>query len=134
MIAAIDKLAKLAEPHLTFENVYFFRNLAADVNQPWDLRTASYRNRVITEKTSWVTESFVDSRRCLSVYNHFCYISLVESSQVHVKLSIASSHHYRMCGFQRTNARICSQLQSWTTRLSDSKTDYNRKSERSSSI
>ena len=82
----------------TFRNVYFFTDLSADQTQANHLLTLRHRTKARPQPFHEIVKSFVDPRRCLSVFNHYCYIRFPKSPEpfsVDVPTDLAASHHYR---------------------------------------
>jgi hypothetical protein len=105
MLAHIDKLLGLNISYHTysFRNAYFFRFYSEDNAQPSYLRTLRLRKRSAPNGYLIGTKSFVDPRRCLSVFNHYCWIPFAGSEEglpplgtsVDVDATIGLNHHYR---------------------------------------
>jgi hypothetical protein len=91
----------------SFRNAYFFTYFPPDVTQPHFLRTARLRYRAPPSDYLFGAKSFVDPRRCLSVFNHYCWIQFDDAAHVAAGLStqfgtsvdvspdVALCQHYR---------------------------------------
>ena len=107
MLAHIDKVERLSEPWLsyTFRNVYYFLDIGPTATQPEYSTVLRYQKRQSQPSAYlYAPKSFIDPRRCLSVFNHYCWKRFKNSYTpekwtIDVKPEIAMSHHYRRCGF-----------------------------------
>ena len=107
-----------AQPYTTytFANAFYFQDFppatptsvltssTPDRAEAPPLRSATYRQRATPNDYGVAPKSFVDPRHCLSVFNHYCWVPLRTAMSswrraVHVKASVALSHHYRKCTF-----------------------------------
>ena len=99
----------------TFRNVYFYTDLSADPTQANHLLTLRHRTKTLPMRFPVIAKSFVDPRRCVSVFNHFCYIRFPKSAQpfsVNVPTDLAVSHHYRYkCKTSKECKRMLATLQ-----------------------
>jgi len=105
MLAHIDRTLGLNISYHTysFRNAYFFTFHPEDETQPPYLRTQRLRRRSPPNVYLFGTKSFVDPRRCLSVFNHYCWILFGGSevglpplgTSVDVDVEIGLNHHYR---------------------------------------
>ena len=88
----------------TFRNLYFFKDFPADTSQEKHLSTLQYRIKVNVSGASFGVKSFVDPRRCLSLFNHYCYIRFRNKNPFTVDVSpkFATSHHYKFCNFKNS--------------------------------
>ena len=105
LLKAIHKRHNLREKDwmsYTFRNVYFFLDLPGDPKEPEHLKFLKYRKRMEPSGYLYAAKSFIDPRRCLSVFNHYCYIRFPLAGKhwtVDVDPALAASHHYRNCNF-----------------------------------
>ena len=90
----------------SFRNSYMFIGPSSDDHYPIFSRVL--RNRLRSKPSDYLygTKSFVDPRRCLSVFNHYCWIRFPQDSPspftLDVSQHLALSHHYRKhCGFSK---------------------------------
>jgi Glycosyltransferase family 92 len=106
LIREVDRLLGLNASYYSysFRNAYFYGTWPKDETQPKFLRTMTSRRRSQPGDYLFHTKSFVDPRRCLSVYNHYCWIPFPNSGEglewrfgrsVDVDPDIALLHHYR---------------------------------------
>ena len=107
MLTYIDRTTNHKEPYLTysFRNTLFFLDFRPDASQPAHLRTAAHRTRIEYSRPGYAPKSFVDPRRCLSIFNHFCFMWIKKPAKqclIDVDPRIAASQHYRACEFNRT--------------------------------
>jgi len=106
MIQYIDRSENRTTSHHTysFRNAYFFKYLPEDESQHKILSSLRLRYRTQPSDYLFGTKSFVDPRRCKSVFNHYCWIRFPNSGSpnVDVNTSVALSHHYRSsCPFDK---------------------------------
>ncbi|ELU14600.1 hypothetical protein CAPTEDRAFT_211035 [Capitella teleta] len=103
MLDDVMRRAKHSEPHHTYtaRNTYFFRDFPPDDSQPAYMRTAKYRTRLPPSGGGYAPKSFVDPRRCFSLFNHYCWVRFPNSGpSLHdMSTKLVLSHHYRKCGF-----------------------------------
>jgi hypothetical protein len=103
LLRQVDRVTKHKEHWLSYSlrNVFFFSEFDVDITAPAHLRTARYRWRVATSRYLHAAKSFVDPRRCLSVFNHFCLVRFASAPtrgwSVDVSESLATCQHYRSC-------------------------------------
>lgn len=106
LIEHVDRTLGLNVSYYTysFRNAYFFRTWPQDQTQPQFLRTMRFRRRNKPTPYMFHTKSFVNPRRCLSVYNHYCWVPFSNSGDglekrfgkgVDVDPELALLHHYR---------------------------------------
>jgi hypothetical protein len=91
-------------PSYSFTNVYHFLDFSPDQSQ--SLRTLRYRTR-LGPSSDVAPKSFVDPRRCVSVFNHYCLVrpvATVREFTVIVDPAVASTNHYRWCKNTRVQA------------------------------
>ena len=110
LFAAIDAKEGLKEQwySYTFRNTYFFAHFPEDTSQPSYLRTLRFRHRIEPSPFLYAGKSAVDPRRCLSVFNHYCYIRFPNTPSrwtIDVDPELARSHHYRKCEFKSDTCR-----------------------------
>ena len=108
----VDQDYKLTQPFhtYTFRNAYFFEEFGPDVTQSHLLRTARYRRRAPISIFGFAPKSFVNPRRCLALFNHYCLLRFPASGRdswifLDVSSKVATSHHYRRCTF---GSKTCS--------------------------
>ncbi len=106
MLSYIDRIYKIKEPFMsyTFRNAYFWSHFPSDTSQPKHLRTLQYKTRLDYSPYMFGPKSFIDPRRCLSVFNHYCWIKFSNAPKrwtIDVDPKIAASHHYKNCNFSR---------------------------------
>ena len=108
MLARIDKEHKLGEPWLsyTFRNLYFFNDHAPQAGPSYSTMLRYRKRNKDPSGYLFAPKSFIDPRRCESVFNHYCYIKFKNSHTpkkwtIDVNTDIAMSHHYRKCSFKR---------------------------------
>lgn len=102
LLIKIDQNKKLRKPwrSYTFRNVYHFLESPIDESQPKYLRSMRYRKRIEPSGYLFAPKSFIDPRKCLSVFNHYCWIRFPNLSgpfTIDVPTNIAMSHHFRKC-------------------------------------
>src|SRR6218665_3399261 len=107
MLEYIDRSENRATSHHTysFRNAYFYKYFPEDESQPKVLSTLRLRHRAQPSEYQYAPKSFVDPRRCKSVFNHYCYVRFPNSGSlsVDVNTSVALSHHYRSsCPLDKT--------------------------------
>lgn len=98
LIAFVDASLNRTESHHTysFRNAYFFLYFPDDGTQPEYLRTMRKRHRAPPSEFLFGAKSFVDPRRCLSVFNHYCWVKFPGlGTPVDVPYSLGLVHHYR---------------------------------------
>jgi hypothetical protein len=100
MLKRIDESLGRGQSHHTysFRNAYFFQYFPEDTSRPSYMRTLRLRRRSPPDKYLFGAKSFVDPRRCLSVFNHYCWIRFPSDGDeisVDVDPDIGLSHHYR---------------------------------------
>ena len=84
----------------TFRNTYFLTDFTEDTDQPAHAHTLRFRGRARPSRPFYAAKSFIDPRRCFSVFNHYCYIRFPKANKkfsIDVNPDIAASHHYRKC-------------------------------------
>ncbi len=106
LFPAIDAKEGLKEQwySYTFRNTYYFDHFPQDTSQPSYLRTLRFRHRIKYSPFLYAGKSAVDPRRCLSLFNHHCWIRFPNTPSrwtIDVDPELARSHHYRKCGFKR---------------------------------
>lgn len=106
LIQHVDSSLDLENSHHTysFRNAYFFQHFPEDASQPASLKTLRFRHRTPPSDYLLGTKSFVDPRRCKSVFNHYCWIRFddANSTSVDVNATLGLSHHYRTdCPFEK---------------------------------
>lgn len=98
LIAFLDATLNRTESQHTysFRNAYFFLYFPDDDAQPEYLRTMRKRHRAPANEFLFGAKSFVDPRRCLSVFNHYCWVNFPGiETPVDVPDSLGLVHHYR---------------------------------------
>lgn len=100
LIADLDASLSRTQSHHTysFRNSYFFLFFPADDSQPPLLRTARLRHRTPPSGFLFSPKSFVDPRKCLSVFNHYCLVNVPgmdDEDPIDVPVSLGLNHHYR---------------------------------------
>ena len=107
LLRQIDRVKRLQEPWIsyTIRNVFFFSEFGVNRQAPAHLRTSRYHWRVATSRYLHASKSFVNPRRCLSVFNHFCLIRFASAPakgwSVDVSETLATCHHYRTCAYDK---------------------------------
>ena len=106
LIRFVDKSKNLTEHwwSYSFRNAYFFRELTAAPSSTELLMTSRYITRVKPSRFLFGTKSFVDPRRCLATFNHYCHARFPETPReftMDIPTTLAMSHHYRDCNFGR---------------------------------
>ena len=111
MIEHIDRTLNLKESHHTyaFRMAYFFQYFPHDVTQLRSLKTLRIRHRTPAGEFLFGSKSFVDPRRCLSVFNHYCWVRFPSSTDkvaIDVDPMFGLTHHYRrVCPFKSNVCR-----------------------------
>lgn len=100
LIADLDNSLGRTQSHHTysFRNSFFFLFFPADDSQPLFLRTARFRHRTPPSDFLFATKSFIDPRKCLSVFNHYCFVNfhgMEDEDPIDVPVSFGLNHHYR---------------------------------------
>lgn len=90
----------------SFRNAYIFQqNKTVDTTFP--IYSRALRNRLRAQPSDFLygTKSFVDPRRCFSVFNHYCWkffpTDYPNPFTLDVPTGLALSHHYRFCHFEK---------------------------------
>ena len=103
MIQTIDEHhnQKVNAMAYTFRNTYFWTDCGLSPSINADQRTyiMRLRNREAPSKEMYAAKSFINPQRCLSVFNHYCYIRFPNANKkwtLKVDPSLALSHHYRI--------------------------------------
>jgi hypothetical protein len=117
MLAYIDETEKLPEPWLsyTFRNSYYFLESGPTKEEPKYSRVLRYHSRQnTTSPFLWWSKSIIDPQRCLSVFNHYCWLRFENSYTpekwtIDVKKEIAVSQHYRLCSTSENFAK-CNEM------------------------
>ena len=104
MLNRIDTGLQISSaPSYTFKNAYFWFDFAPIPNVREKLQSLQYRKRVSLNLPLFGGKSFLDPRKCLSVFNHFCNIKIPQLGSnwtVEVHPNIALTHHYKKCNFE----------------------------------
>ena len=105
LLEEINKENKLSEPWMsyTFRNTYFLKDFEIDTAQPENAHTLRFRHRARPSRAFYAAKSFIDPRRCFSVFNHYCYIRFPKSDKkfsIDVRPDLAACHHYRKCNIK----------------------------------
>ena len=95
-----EKLTKQSPPSLTFRNSYFWTGCGAQTEKPQNSLMLRHLIREPPNKFLYAAKSIIDPRRCISVFNHYCYHRFPmrdkkEQWTIDVNSTIALSHHYR---------------------------------------
>ena len=100
MLIEINKEHKITEdlPVYSFHNTLFLKDFPPDETQPENVTFLRYQNRG-KPGIHGAGKSIVDPRKCLSVFNHYCYVRFprIKYGSRYVKSSIAFTHHYKKC-------------------------------------
>jgi hypothetical protein len=87
----------------SFRNAFFLLDFN-ETQSDSPLLTVRRRQRTSPGGFLYSAKSFVDPRSCLSLFNHYCYISFYANSSIpggsrtiDVHPAIAMIHHYRAC-------------------------------------
>ena len=104
MMKAIDQNAKLKTQYwsYTFRNVFHLLQVKPD-NEAEKLFSLRHQKHAKPSRFMYAPKSIVDPRRCLSVFNHYCWIKFPDTpkpSTIDVPTDIATSHHYRKCNLK----------------------------------
>ena len=103
MLSKIDQEygLKSPAPTYTFRNSYFWLNYPPDKTKDKNLFFLRYRYHAPPNRKMFTPKSFVDPRRCRSVFNHYCWISFPYTKRpwIFVDPKFATVHHYKKCDF-----------------------------------
>ena len=110
-ILKTEKLTKLPPPALTFRNTYFWTGCEAQRQKPNGSVMLRYLKREAPSRFLYAAKSIVDPRRCISVFNHYCFHRFPmrqkhEEWTIDVSDKVALSHHYR----EKYNGKKCKDL------------------------
>lgn len=102
LLKDMNKHHNLKENYLsyTFRNAYHFLELKGDPGEKEYMKFFKYNLRAPPSNYLFAPKSMIDPRRCLSVFNHYCYIRFPSTSKpftIDVSVNLAMSHHYRKC-------------------------------------
>jgi len=105
MLEKIDAVTNLSSRShsYSFRNTYFLKDFAPD-RPAKSLRTMFYRQRAKPSGMYYGSKSFVSPLCCFNLFNHYCYTllpkyRLLAKVTVFSPANIATSHHYRKCGY-----------------------------------
>ena len=95
-----EKLTKKPPASLSFRNSYFWTGCGTQKDQPKNSLMLRHLVREPPNRFLYATKSIIDPRRCISVFNHYCYHRFPMRSEkeqwtIDVSQTIALSHHYR---------------------------------------
>ncbi len=123
LLISIDREEKLkySPSSYTFRNVYFWAGCGTSARKPDKAYALKYLLREQPNKFLYAAKSIIDPRRCISVFNHYCYIRFPlrdkkEKWTIDVKTSSATSHHYRELYQGRRSKEKCDFLKKNGTR------------------
>ena len=110
MLTHINKEHRLKEdlPVYSFSNTYFLFDFSPDEAEQEHMTYLRYRNRAQPGAIG-LGKSFVDPRRCLSVFNHYCYVpfpGMENGEYFNVKSSVAISQHYKTCNLSKDQCAL----------------------------
>ena len=102
MLNKARKYHKIKEDHpiYTFHNSYFHTNFKKSGKSTMNLRSLDYVKSLKPNPVPDFVKSIVDPRKCLSLFNHYCWVQFPEYSQHRyyaINDTIARSHHYKIC-------------------------------------
>lgn len=110
LLKDMNKYHNLKEDHpsYTFRNAYHFLDLKGQPREKEYMKFLKYNLKAPPSKYLFAPKSMIDPRRCLSVFNHYCYIKFPVASKpftIDVSTNLAMSHHYRKCNLGRATCK-----------------------------
>jgi hypothetical protein len=79
------------------KNAYFYLSYPPDMTYPPWQPYQRYRTRFDSKAVSVFDKSFLNPRLCLSAFNHYCYITLPDTTRQSIPTLLATVHHYTGC-------------------------------------